>query len=170
VSFLLPQNDADQSPSEIIIRAIEPRDDDAVARRLTELSITGSDPLRTQVAVSQIYAAPRCAYFVMERDDLIVGGAGIAPLTSGFGHIAELQRFVLLPMCGQRGHARRLLDHCLDAASAIGFRACYVESNSMEAETNDLLAVAGFKRLGLPFRDPTNVGCDTYHFLTLSAR
>jgi N-acetylglutamate synthase-like GNAT family acetyltransferase len=52
----------------------------------------------------------------MEREGTLAGGAGIAPLPCDFDHIAELQRFVLLPMNGQYNHGRRLLDHCLDAA------------------------------------------------------
>jgi len=165
--------DANHQPTAILIRPIEPRDDAALARRLNEKLAdgrSGADPTLDHPPLSQIYAAPRCAYFVLERDSLVVGGAGISPLDCDFAHIAELQRFVLLPMCGQRGHARRLLDHCLDSAGAIGFRACYAESNSVESETNDLLRVAGFQRLGKPLRDPTNLGCDTYHFLTLGVR
>jgi len=172
VSLVIPQNiHADHPPPATIIRAIEPRDDDAMARRLSERvsDSLGSDP-DSKLSLSDIYAAPRCAYFVMERDGLIVGGAGIAPLTCDFAHIAELQCFVLLPMSGKRGHARRLLDHCLDAADAMGFRTCYAESRSIEAEMNDLLRIAGFQHLGKPLRDPTNASCDTYHFLTLGDR
>jgi len=170
----VPQNfDANHLTPGTLIRPIEPRDDAAIARRLSEKEAeegSGSDPNLNHAPLSQIYAAPRCAYFVMERDDLIVGGAGISPLDCDFAHIAELQRFVVLPMGGQRGHARRLLDHCIDATGAMGFSACYVESSSIESEMNDLLRIAGFQRLGKPLRDPHNADCDIYHFLTLSLR
>jgi putative acetyltransferase len=167
VSLVISQDiDANHPPPAIIIRAIESRDDDAMAGRLSERvsDSLGSDP-DSKLSLSDIYAAPRRAYFVIERDGLIVGGAGIAPLTCDFTHIAELQRIVLLPMSGQRGHARRLLDRCLDAAAEMGFRTCYAESRSIDAEMNDLLQVAGFQHLGKPLRDPTNTSCDTYHFV-----
>jgi hypothetical protein len=38
----------------------------------------------------------------MEREAIIVGGAGIAPLRLS-PHIAELQRFILLPMSDRTG-------------------------------------------------------------------
>jgi putative acetyltransferase len=169
---VIPHNDPDHPLPAIIIRPIEPRDDVAMARRLGEKFSeprVGTKP-DLELPLSHIYAAPRCAYFVMERDGLIVGGAGIAPLACDFAHIAELQRFVLLPMSGKRGHARRLLDHCLDAAGAIGFRACYIESSSIETDLHDLMRIAGFQRLGKALRAPTNTSCDIFHFLTLSLR
>lgn len=144
-----------------------------MARRLSEKFSevgSGSDPTLNHSLLSDLYAAPRCAYFVMEREGLILGGAGISPLPCDFAHIAELGRFVVLPMCGQRGHARRLLDRCIDAASAMGFRACYAGSASTESDLNDLLRIAGFQRLGQALRDPSNATCDTYHFLTLGIR
>jgi hypothetical protein len=49
-----------------------------------------------EAALSSPHAAPRLAYFLVEREAIIVRGIGIAPLPDEFAHIAELQRFVLL--------------------------------------------------------------------------
>ena len=64
------------------------------------------------------------------------------------GHIAELQRFVLLPTRGRGTHGRRLLDHCLDPADRFSFRICYLESSPTQTAMAELLDLAGFQRIG----------------------
>ena len=156
------------------IRPIEPRDDMPVALILSEgcreFGAVGAGfgvNECHELPLSRTYAAPRSAYFVMEREGLIAGGIGIAPLPCEFAHIAELQRFILLPMSARRSHGRRLLDHCLDTADRFGFRICYLESSATEIAMTELLELAGFQRIGKSLSDRPLNGANTYYFLSL---
>lgn len=70
---------------------------------------------------------------VVNRDDEVVGTAGVRRLAPG---VAELKRMWLRPDCRGRGLARRLMDRCLDEARALGGRVLRLDSE------RDRLAVA----------------------------
>jgi putative acetyltransferase len=117
--------------------------------------------------LSQIYAAPRSSYFVLERDGSPAGGIGLAPLPCDLPYIAELQRFVLLPMTGRNNFGRRLIDRSLHAADSFGFSICYLESQSSESELTDLLEQVGFKRILSPLSSRPAKCASAYFFLSL---
>ena len=75
---------------EITIRPIQPADDAAIAAIIRavmpEFGAVGSGFAISDPEVdwmSRAYAAPRHAYFVVERDGVVRGGGGIAPLIGG---------------------------------------------------------------------------------------
>jgi putative acetyltransferase len=168
--------DADGAHQPTRIRIVEPKDD-LILRVIVRDSIRFCHALGAgsglsvdeKHALSLLYSAPRSAYFVADRRDTVVGGAGIGPLPCDFAHIAELQRFVLLPMSGHLEIGRRLLDQCLDCADRFGFRLCYVELNSEQAPMRELLERAGFKPNGKPLREPADPTADSYYSINLSS-
>src|SRR6202041_2805765 len=99
--------DADGGHQPTRIRVIEPKDD-LILRVMVRDSMRFCHALGAgsglsvdeRNAFSLLYSAPRTAYFVAERRDTVLGGAGFGPLPCDFTHIAELQRFILLPMSG----------------------------------------------------------------------
>ena len=157
------------------IRMIEPKDD-LILRVIVRDSIrfckaigagTGLS-VDEKEALSLLYSAPRTAYFVADRRDTVVGGAGIGILPCDFTHIAELQRFVLLPMSGHLDIGRRLLDQCLDAADRLGFRLCYVELRSEQITMRELLERAGFRPSVNPLREVGDRGADSFYTINLT--
>ncbi len=81
------------------IRAIEPRDDATIAAIIRtvmpEFGAVGSGFAINDPEVdwmSRAYSQPRCAYFVVEQDGVVVGGAGVAPLTGGGDGTCELRK------------------------------------------------------------------------------
>jgi putative acetyltransferase len=154
------------------IRRIEPNDDTALARSLAgknqALDLERCDD--DNVPLSENYSAERSAYFVMEREASIVGGAGIAPLANDLGHIADLQRFVLHPMSAKIGHGIRLVKHCLRAADLMGYRACYAESFSGDSDYKEILLLTGFRVFGTPLFEARTPGCDAIHYFKLGLR
>jgi putative acetyltransferase len=151
------------------IRRIKSQDDAAIARRLAEIYQTVDLGTFGEAAdsLSEIYSGERSAYFVMERETGIVGGAGIAPLSNDLEHIADLQRFVLLPMSGKIGQGIRLLIHCLEAADLLGYRACYAEVFSGDSDLNEIFRFAGFQPFGKPLLRDATLGWDAIHYLKL---
>jgi putative acetyltransferase len=147
------------------IRPIEPRDDAAVARLIRtvmpEFGAQGpgfaiNDP--EVDTMSAAYAAPRCGYWVVELDDgTVAGGGGIAPLAGGPADTCELRKMYFLPQLRGRGAGRALIDRCLDAARAAGFRHCYLETLAGMHAARRLYRAAGFAP------SPERMG-DTGHF------
>ena len=87
-------------PAGVAIRPIQSGDDDraiaAIIRTvMPEFGATGSGFAINDPEVdwmSRAYAEPRHAYFVLERDGAVLGGAGVAPLAGGDGDTCELRK------------------------------------------------------------------------------
>jgi putative acetyltransferase len=153
------------------IRRIGSEDDSAIASRLAErYEVLGLEASGENDPLSQVYSAERCAYFVMERDCRIVGGAGIAPLANDLVHIADLQRLVLEPMNTRIGHGIRLLNECVEADDRLGYRSCYAESFSGDSDLNVMLRRTGFRVSGENLLKATTLGCDAIHYFKLGLR
>lgn len=160
--------------AEPLVRPIEARDDDAVAAIIREVmpsfgacgaGFALSD--REVDAMSAAYAAPRCAYFVIEEQGRVLGGAGIAPLDGGAPDTCELRKMYYLPAARGRGLGERVLRLCLKQARAFGFRRCYLETlTSMDAAMK-LYERIGFRRLPGPLGNTGHFGCDRHYLLEL---
>lgn len=158
------------------IRPIESRDDVAIAAIIRgvmpEFGAVGdgfaiNDPEVDWI--SRAYAAPRCAYFVVEIDGVPVGGAGVAPLLGGDGDTCELRKMYFLPQARGRGAGTRMMARCLDAARALGFRRCYLETLCGMDAAMKLYARSGFRRIGAPLGNTGHGGCDSFYLLDLSS-
>src|SRR5688572_33490731 len=105
------------------IRPIRPSDDAAVAAIIRtvmpEFGAKGpgfaiNDP--EVDTMSAAYARPRCSYFVVERDGVVVGGGGVAPLDGGDADVCELRKMYFLPEARGIGAGAAMMTRCLDAA------------------------------------------------------
>jgi putative acetyltransferase len=117
--------------------------------------------------MSRAYAAPRAAYFVVERDGLVLGGGGIAPLAGGHESICELRKMYFLPEIRGFGLGRALLRRCLEAARSFGYRTCYLETLGGMDAAAALYAKLGFERLRQPMGATGHFGCNRYYALDL---
>ncbi|HMB42995.1 MAG TPA: GNAT family N-acetyltransferase, partial [Luteimonas sp.] len=88
----------------IAIRPIRTADDTAIASIIRtvmpEFGAVGSGFAINDPEVdwmTRAYSQPRCAYFVVEQDGVVVGGAGVAPLAGGDGDTCELRKMYFLP-------------------------------------------------------------------------
>lgn len=157
-----------------LIRPIEPRDDDAIAAIIRDVmpsfgacgpGFALDDP---EVGhMSAAYSAPRCAYYVLERDGRVVGGAGIAPLAGGDEDICELRKMYYLPEARGHGWGERMLRLCLDRARELGFRRCYLETLTGMDVAMRLYEKLGFRRTCGPLGCTGHHGCDTHYVLEL---
>ena len=160
--------------AETLIRLIEARDDNAVAAIIREVMPSfgacgaGFALSDTEVdAMSAAYAAPRSAYFVVEEEGRVLGGAGIAPLDGGAPDTCELRKMYFLPAARGRGLGERVLRRCLEQARAFGFRRCYLETlTSMDAAMK-LYERIGFRRLPGPLGNTGQFSCDRHYLLEL---
>jgi putative acetyltransferase len=160
--------------STFTIRPIEPRDDAAIARIIrTVMPEFGADGPGFAIhdaevdAMSAAYARPRAAYFVIEIDGGVEGGAGIAPLDGGDADVCELRKMYFLPSLRGRGAGQAAMDRCLEAARTLGFRRCYIETLTGMDAAQRLYLANGFEQIGCAMGGTGHHGCDRFYVRTL---
>jgi len=156
------------------IRPIEPRDDAAIAAIIRtvmpEFGACGAGFAINDPEVdwmTRAYAAPRCAYFVVERDGVVEGGGGVAPLEGGDDDICELRKMYFLPSLRGLGAGAAVMARCLDAARDFGFRRCYLETLSGMDAAMRLYERSGFRRIAAPMGATGHGGCNTFYLREL---
>ena len=142
--------------SNIVIRAIEEKDNAGIARVIREVSaehgltadkgFAVADPILD--TLYEVYHQPRSAYWVVEMDGDVVGGGGVAPLAGGDGNTCELQKMYLSSKLRGKGIAKKIVLQSLEFGKEQGFSRCYLEN------TDILKAAVGlYEKLGFEFID-----------------
>ena len=149
-------------------RPIRPEDNPAVAviirRVMPEFGADGPgfaihDPEVDHMSAA--YSEPGSAYFVVVNEqDRVVGGAGIAALEGGEPGVCELRKMYFLAECRGQGMGETLLRHCLAVAQDLGYRTCYLETLSGMDQAIRLYGKLGFKPLCSPLGRTGQGGCD----------
>jgi putative acetyltransferase len=113
--------------------------------------------------MSRAYSESRCSYFVIERDGVVVGGAGVAPLVDGEPDVCELRKMYFLPAARGLGAGAAMMQVCLDAAREHGFLRCYLETlGGMDAAMR-LYERSGFLRIPGPMGATGHGGCNAFY-------
>jgi putative acetyltransferase len=117
--------------------------------------------------MSRAYAQPRSAYFVVERDGVVLGGGGVAPLDGGDGDTCELRKMYFLPQVRGLGAGSAMMERCLQAARGFGFIHCYLETLCGMDAAMRLYDRSGFRRIDGPMGATGHGGCNTFYLLDL---
>ena len=156
------------------LRPIASGDDAAIARIIRtvmpEFGACGSGFAINDPEVDwmhRAYAAPRSAYFVVERNGVVEGGGGVAPLEGGDADTCELRKMYFLPQLRGLGAGAAVMARCLEAAREFGFRRCYLETLSGMDAAMRLYERSGFRRIDAPMGDTGHGGCNTFYLLEL---
>jgi putative acetyltransferase len=161
--------------AELVVRAIAPRDDARVAEviRTVMPEFGASGPgfaiMDPEVdAMCAAYSRSGAAYFVIcEPDGTVVGGGGIAPLDRGEPDVCELRKMYFLPVARGRGAGRAVLTRCLDAARAMDYRRCYLETLTAMDRAQSLYLAAGFHRIDAAMGHTGHFGCNRFYLREL---
>lgn len=153
-----------------LLRPIEARDDAAMAaiirRVMPEFGAGGQGFAINDPEVdwmSRAYAQPRSAYFVVEIEGQVAGGAGIAPLVGGDDATCELQKMYFLPDARGLGAGTTLMARCLSSARDFGFERCYLETlGGMDAAMR-LYERSGFRRIDARMGGTGHGGCNAFY-------
>ena len=113
------------------------------------------------------YSQPRCAYFVVEREGRVVGGAGVAPLEGGDPGVCELRKMYFLPEARGIGAGAAMMARCLQAARELGFGQCYLETLTGMDSAMKLYERSGFRRISCSMGHTGHGGCNTFYLLEL---
>ena len=135
-----------------IIRPIEKRDDPFVKEVVQSVFIELDAPkIGTAFAdpalecMFETYQKDRSAYFVVENDGNIIGGAGIAPLNNYDGNVCELQKMYFMPEARGSGLGQVMMERCLEMAIQNNFDQCYLETFAFMKAAQKLYERVGFK-------------------------
>jgi putative acetyltransferase len=149
------------------LRPIRPEDDAAVAAIIRavmpEFGADGPGFAIHDLEVAHMHAAysvPGAAFFVVEEGGRVLGGAGIAALTGGEPGVCELRKMYFLPEARGKGLGELLLCRCLEAAKALGYRTCYLETLTGMDQAIRLYKKLGFQPLCAPLGRTGHGGCD----------
>jgi putative acetyltransferase len=160
--------------TDFLIRPIESCDNPAVANIIrTVMPEFGADGPGFAIHDAEVdtmydaYARPRSAYFVVERDGVVIGGGGIAPLDGGDADVCELRKMYFLPEARGIGAGSAMMLRCLDAARAHGFRQCYLETLTGMDAAQTLYRRHGFTTLSAPMGGTGHFSCDKFFILNL---
>lgn len=112
------------------------------------------------------YARKGRAYFVVELDGRVCGGAGVAPL-DGENGVCELRKMYFLPELRGRGIGAALMHRCLDVARALGYEQCYLETLTGMDAAQKLYERFGFTRIAAAMGNTGHFGCNRFYLLDL---
>jgi putative acetyltransferase len=157
------------------IRKIEKKDNAAVAQLIRavfdELNIPKvgtayADPYLD--LMFEEYSKPKSAYFVVENNGKIVGGAGVAPLVNETETLCELQKMYFLTETRGRGIGGQMMERCLQTAKDFGFEKCYLETMPFMHDAQKLYKKVGFEYICSPMGSTGHVSCPVWMLKDLS--
>ena len=160
--------------SQAIIRPISAADNARVAsiirQVMTEFGCVGSGFSIEDPEVDEMYSAyagPGAAFFVIEQQGQVMGCGGFAALEGGAADTCELKKMYFLSELRGLGMGRQLLDRCIEAARACGYRKMYLETVARMTAANHLYRKRGFQLLGGAQGATGHTGCDAFYELLL---
>lgn len=152
-----------------VIRKIEKKDNQGVAQLIRavfdELNIPKvgtayADPYLD--LMFEEYNKPKSVYYVVEKDDRVVGVAGVAPLENEAETICELQKMYFLPETRGLGIGSQMMATCLKSAKDLGFESCYLETMPFMLDAQKLYKKVGFEYIDSPMGCTGHTSCPVW--------
>jgi putative acetyltransferase len=159
----------------ISIRPIKPTDNPelAVVVRNTLAEFGANHPGTvyydpTTDALYELFRKPKSAYFVVVKDDRIMGGGGIFPTEGLPEDTCELVKMYLLPEARGIGLGRTIIEKCIETARELGFRRIYLETMPELQQALKVYERFGFTYLDGPMGNSGHFGCELWMILNIS--
>lgn len=160
--------------SKPIIRQIEKRDNAQIAivirKVLIDLGVPKVGTAYADAALDSMYEtykAAKSAYFVVEDNGKITGGAGIAKLENYDGPVCELQKMYFLDEARGKGLGGAMMQRCLETGRSFGFEQCYLETMPFMEAAQKLYSRTGFHYIEGPMGDTGHFSCPVQMLIDL---
>jgi putative acetyltransferase len=154
---------------DLIIRTIQPDDNVALAKiirdTLKEFNANKPNTVYFDDRTDHLYEAfeiPLSIYYVAEQDGDIIGGAGIYPTEGLPEGTCELVKLYLSPAARGKGIGRMLMDKCITAAKAMGYKNIYLETMPELTIAIPMYEKLGFVYLSGAMGNSGHTGCDVW--------
>lgn len=153
----------------MIIREIQKEDNQQIAAVIRTVFVADNFPKTgTAFADAQLgfmfeaYDKPRAAYFVLENNGKIVGGAGVSQLENSTENICELQKMYFLQETRGKGIGLQMIQKCLGKAVELGYEKCYLETLPEMLAAQSLYQKIGFEYLCAPLGNTGHTTCPVW--------
>lgn len=155
--------------SDYILREIQLKDNEQIARIIREVLIEMGVPKigstyedKTLDNLYEYYQKKRAIYYVIEHQNRIIGGGGIAQLGNFDGNTCELQKMYFLPEARGKGLGTQMIEKCLAQAKEFGFDECYLETMPYMVAAKALYKKNGFTQIDSPMGNTCHYSCDVW--------
>ncbi|WP_343746346.1 GNAT family N-acetyltransferase [Chitinophaga sp.] len=114
------------------------------------------------------FAIPNAAYWIVEVDGSVAGGAGIFPVPGLPPAHCELVKLYLLPEARGLGLGKQLIAQCLQSARSFGYTHVYLETLPELEQAIPLYEKMGFTYLPAPLGNAVHFGCSIWMIKALA--
>ncbi len=112
--------------------------------------------------LSDLFVTPRSAYFVIDMNGEIVGGAGYFPTKGLPENVCELVKLYVAKKFRGNGYGQTLLEKCMKEAKEDGFKKMYIESMPELANAIGMYEKNGFYFMDHSLGNSGHSGCDVW--------
>ncbi|MBN8861084.1 MAG: GNAT family N-acetyltransferase [Sphingobacteriales bacterium] len=109
-----------------------------------------------------VFQTPGSVYYVAEKEDVVMGGAGIFPTSGLPASVCELVKMYILPEARGIGLGRKLMAVCFEAARAKGYKQVYLETKAELQTAVIIYEKYGFRYLPAPLGNTGHFGCELW--------
>jgi putative acetyltransferase len=110
---------------------------------------------------------PRSVYYVVEKNEKILGGGGIYPTNGLPAETCELVKMYLLPEARGLGLGKLLIKKCLQFAKTEGYKNVYLETMPELKNALKVYEKLGFQYLDKPMGNSGHFGCDLWMMISI---
>ncbi|HVZ25969.1 MAG TPA: GNAT family N-acetyltransferase [Sediminibacterium sp.] len=158
-----------------LIRPIQPSDNAAIAgiirQSLEEFGAAKPGTVYFDPTTDHLYElfrdTPGSAYFILEENGQVSGGAGIYPTEGLPAGTCELVKMYLRKSTRNKGLGRKMIAHCIDTALTMGYNRIYLETMPELQKAVAVYERFGFQYLSGPMGQSGHTGCDIWMLLSL---
>lgn len=112
--------------------------------------------------LSDVFAVPRGAYFVIDVDGELAGGAGFFPTEGLPLDTCELVKMYVAKKFRGNGYGQTLLEKCMQRAKKESFRKMYIESMPELKNALGMYEKNGFEYINHSLGNSGHTGCDLW--------
>ena len=112
--------------------------------------------------LSNLFANSRSAYFVIELNNEIAGGAGYFPTAGLPENTCELVKMYLAKKFRGHGYGQMLLQKCMEEAKKHGYKKMYLESMPELINAIAMYDKNDFNHIPGPLGNSGHTGCDVW--------
>lgn len=157
-----------------IIRLIQKKDNPQIAKVIRSVLEDFNVPKvgtayadKSLDCMFETYQKPKAAYFVVEENNKIIGGAGVAKLDNYEGNVCELQKMYFLPEARGRGIGAQMMEFCLAKAREFDFEKIYLETMEYMTHAQKLYKQVGFEYIECAMGNTGHYSCPVHMIKTL---
>ncbi len=112
--------------------------------------------------LSAVFEEAASAYWVLEEEGRIIGGAGVFPTAGLPAQTCELVKLYLYPEARGRGFGKILMEKCFESAKKLGYASMYLETMPELNQAVNMYEKMGFEKLRGALGNSGHFGCDIW--------